>query len=177
MNITQGHSQPRPPNPETFPWTFGHPETNWNVSTEAGASFRKEAHQGKASGKDVLQYGMCHRDFKGTVVLMASSMPSILLPLHRTYADFAKAKFPLANTMEHHTSSPVHSLQYDSGSSGSEFAVPEMHDTFASNDDDGSDEGHDTTDSEDSNNSVNRIRAEKSTYVFVSFNAVVELHT
>ena len=102
---------------KTFPWTFGHPEKSWNVSTEAGASFTKEAHHRKASGKEVLQYGMCHRDFKGTVVLMSTSMPSIILPVHRTYADYIhQAKKPLSNTMEPNPTFTLSSITCDSDS-------------------------------------------------------------
>lgn len=75
-------SQPRPVNADTFPWTYGHPEKKFNVSTEAGASFTKEAVQRVKTGGPVVQYGLCHRDFKGTVVLMSSSLPVLTLPLH-----------------------------------------------------------------------------------------------
>ena len=79
-------SQPRPVNADTFPWTYGHPEKKFNVSTEAGASFTKEAVQRVKTGGPVVQYGLCHRDFKGTVVLMSSSLPVLTLPLHSTFA-------------------------------------------------------------------------------------------
>jgi hypothetical protein len=56
------------------------------VSTEAGASFTKEAVQRIKTGGSVVQYGLCHRDFKGAVVLMSSSQPVLTLPHHSTFA-------------------------------------------------------------------------------------------
>jgi hypothetical protein len=162
--IRQAHghhsgSQPRPQNPETFPWTFGHPEKSWNVSTEAGASFTKEAHQRKASGKEVLQYGMCHRDFKGTVVLMSTSMPSIVVPVHRTYADYVhESKFPLSNSLLQQPTTTLNSITCDSDTSGSDFDVQEGQNTSDSREVNGSEVGGESTsDSEDSNDSLTVI--------------------
>jgi hypothetical protein len=63
--------------------------------------------------------------------------------------------------MEHDTSSTVHTLQYDSESSGSEFAVPVRHDTLSSNDGDSSDGGYGTSSSEDSCDSVAIVSLKK----------------
>ncbi len=93
-------SQLRPVNAETFPWTYGHPEKNFNVSTEAGASFTKEAVQRLKTRGPVVQYGLCHRDFKGTVVLMSSSLPVLTLPNHHTYAT---SLLPLNDILLHST--------------------------------------------------------------------------
>ncbi len=73
-----GHYCGPPPRPATvaiFPCTYGHPEKSFNVSTDPGASFT-----GSKAGAAVTQYGLCHRDFKGTVVLMSTSSPAISLP-------------------------------------------------------------------------------------------------
>ncbi len=88
------------------------------MSTEAGASSTKEAVQRIKTGGPVVQYGLCHRDFKGTVVLMSSSLYVLTLPLHST---FATSLLPLHDIIV--PSTTVEAME----SSDSDFNVEDEH--------------------------------------------------
>jgi hypothetical protein len=109
------------PSVEAFPWTYGHPEQSHNVLTDAGATFTKEANQRGASGKEIIQYGMCYKDFKGTVVLMSTSSPAIILSQNATTAPIATS-FPLAEASSKAfplSNPPASSLLADNGNNAS----------------------------------------------------------
>jgi hypothetical protein len=89
-------------------------------------------------------------------------MPSITLPVHRTYADYVhEGKFPLSNPLEQQPTPTLDSITCDSDTSGSDFDVQEGQNTSDSNDVNGSEVGETTSDSEDSNDTLTGINTTK----------------
>jgi hypothetical protein len=85
VNARRSGTQPRPSSKGDFPWTYGHPGRDYDVSIVPQAAYTEFAVRRRTFFKPPRKhdtFGIMHKTMKGNIVLLASTQAVIRVPKH-----------------------------------------------------------------------------------------------